>query len=81
MRWLFCLNCPIWNKNIQVKDYDFPTIYAVSENEIFSKWNFNYVPYCIILKNNKIRYTGVFRIDNDTIVGNTENEIEKLLNQ
>lgn len=64
-----------------VKDYDFPIIYAVSENEIFSKLNFNYVPYCIIIKNNKIRYAGVFRIDNDRIVGNTENEIEKLLNE
>lgn len=64
-----------------VKDYDFPIIYAVSENEIFSKLNFNYVPYCIIIKNNKIRYAGVFRIDNDRIVGNTEDEIEKLLNE
>lgn len=64
-----------------VKDYDFPVLYAVTQNEIFSKLNFNYVPYCIILKNNKIRYAGVFRIDNDRIVGNTENEIEKLLNE
>ena len=83
---IFSVNISLPNDNFEkvsqlVKDYDFPKLYAVSQNEIFSKLNFNYVPYCIILKNNKIRYAGVFRIDNDRIVGNTENEIEKLLNE
>jgi thiol-disulfide isomerase/thioredoxin len=59
--------------------YKFPTIFAVSKNETLNKLNFNTFPHYVIIKNNKIKYSGFLQIQDNLIVGNAEKEIDKLL--
>ncbi|MBB4804512.1 thiol-disulfide isomerase/thioredoxin [Flavobacterium nitrogenifigens] len=59
--------------------YKFPTIFAVSKNETLNKLNFNAFPHYVIIKNNKIEYSGFLQIQDNLIVGNAEKEIDKLL--
>ncbi|MCD0472626.1 TlpA disulfide reductase family protein [Flavobacterium sp. JAS] len=64
---------------IEKLNYKFPTLFAVSKNETMEKLNFNSFPYYIIIQNNKIVYSGFFETDEGIIVGNTEREIDRLL--
>lgn len=59
--------------------YKFPTIFAVSKNETLNKLNFNAFPHYVIIKNNKIKYSGFLQIEDNLIVGNAEKEIDKLV--
>jgi len=62
-------------------DYNFPALYAISEEKTEKEFNIKGYPHLVIIKNNKIRYEGFLNIDKNIFVYNTYNEIERLIDE
>lgn len=85
---IYAVNVPEKNDNfdktVKLLDsigYTFPKLYAKSAKEIKVNLNVYSFPHLLILKNGKIRYDGVLETDKKVMFYNTENAINKLLNE
>ncbi|MDE3743994.1 TlpA family protein disulfide reductase [Maribacter polysaccharolyticus] len=84
----YSVNVPLKNNNfkktvtiVENLGYDFPTIYASSEEEVNEVLDINSYPKLIILAKGNIRYNGRFESDAHIFIGNFKNELRKLLNE
>lgn len=61
--------------------YKYQTIYATLPEDIERKLKIESYPKFIIVKNNRIRFSGYLDISNNVFVYNTENELKKLIKE
>lgn len=85
---IYAVNFPLKNdhfeQSIKILDsigYKFPQLFARSGQEIEQKLNFNTFPHLIILKNNRVRFDGMFETSKNTDIYSVESIIQKLLNE
>lgn len=85
---VFAVNVPLdedkFSKTVKILDsigYKFPKLYAKSFEQIEKNLKFNTFPHLIILKNNRIRYDGMFETQKNTFIYSIESEIDKLLKE
>lgn len=85
---IYSLNVPLrtdkFENTVKILDsigYKFPKLYAESAKEIRDSLKINSFPHLIILKNNRIRYSGMLETNKNVIIYSVESQIEKLLKE
>lgn len=83
---IYAVNVPLrndsFNKTTKILNnlgYTFPKIYASSAKHIEDSLKINSFPHMIILKDGRIRYSGLFESEKKVAFYNIESEIQKLL--
>lgn len=82
----YAVNVPVNNEvfdkrvsKIEQYNYSFSKLYTT--NEVENKLNIESYPQLIVIKNDTIRYTGTFSTNKALLFHNTENIVEKLLDE
>ncbi len=82
---IYSINVPLKRDSIKntislIKrwNYKFPTLFAINDTEI-KNYNINSYPHILIIKNNKITYSGRLEFEDKILIYNFKNEIERNL--
>lgn len=85
---IYAVNVPLRNDkfdettNILKKlGYTFPKIYAASAKQVEDSLKINAYPHLLIIKNGKIRFSGILETDKKVFMYTVDGQIEKLLDE
>ncbi|MBG6061002.1 thiol-disulfide isomerase/thioredoxin [Flavobacterium sp. CG_9.1] len=85
---IYAVNVPLRNDKftktttiLKKLGYTFPKIYAASAKQVEDSLKVNAFPHLLILKNGKIRFSGILETDKKVFMYTIDSQIEKLLNE
>jgi thiol-disulfide isomerase/thioredoxin len=85
---IYAVNVPLRNDKfdetttiLKKLGYTFPKIYATSAKQVEDSLKINAYPHLLIIKNGKIRFSGILETDKKVFMYTVDGQIEKLLDE